>query len=84
MFNRVFGLRSLTQIRAFVQRFDQRAIEASMKEGITPIGGGGGGREVRGKSRERIRDFETSIRKSTNIHSDVKQAILLYGRYYLY
>lgn len=36
------------------------------------------------KSRERSqerrgRDFETSIRKCVNIHSDVKQAILLYG-----
>ncbi|CAK5024976.1 unnamed protein product [Meloidogyne enterolobii] len=100
LFNRIFGLRSASQIRAFVQHYDRRAIAAatttsptttniSTKTNDTMLsgssGGGGGGGPFHAKSRERSqerrgRDFETSIRKCVNIHSDVKQAILLYVR----
>uniref|UniRef100_A0A914LE22 Annexin n=1 Tax=Meloidogyne incognita TaxID=6306 RepID=A0A914LE22_MELIC len=101
LFNRIFGLRSASQIRAFVQHYDRRAIAAATTTSPTTTtitstktnetifsgssGGGGEGIFHTNKSRERSqerrgRDFETSIRKCVNIHSDVKQAILLYVR----
>ncbi|KAL7073324.1 hypothetical protein ACQ4LE_007601 [Meloidogyne hapla] len=98
LFNRIFGLRSASQIRAFVQHYDRRAIAAATTTSPTTTtisttktndsmlsSGGGSGEGTRHKSRERSqerrgRDFETSIRKCVNIHSDVKQAILLYVR----
>ncbi|KAF7634689.1 hypothetical protein Mgra_00005938, partial [Meloidogyne graminicola] len=94
LFNRIFGLRSASQIRAFVQHYDRRALLSTTT--ITPKtssktndsllnSGGSSGESTHHKRRERSqerrgRDFETSIRKCVNIHSDVKQAILLYVR----
>ncbi|KAI3422058.1 hypothetical protein GPALN_012594 [Globodera pallida] len=72
LFNRVFGLRSPRQIQAFVERYDTRAREAQNRSENELASGG------RTESRT-VRNFEWTIRKSVNIHSDIKQAILLYG-----
>jgi hypothetical protein len=79
LFTRIFGLRSAAQIRCFIQHYDRLAQARTLK-GADDLGGG---RESQGKNRERIRDFESAIRRSVNIHSDVKQAILLYGQFIL-
>uniref|UniRef100_A0A183CTA7 Annexin n=1 Tax=Globodera pallida TaxID=36090 RepID=A0A183CTA7_GLOPA len=73
LFNRVFGLRSPRQIQAFVERYDTRAREAQNRSENELASGG------RTESRT-VRNFEWTIRKSVNIHSDIKQAILLYAR----
>ncbi|KAL3083190.1 hypothetical protein niasHS_010992 [Heterodera schachtii] len=72
LFNRVFGLRSARQIQAFVDRYDKRVIDAQNEHGNKLASG-------RRESRT-VRNFEWTIRKSVNIHSDIKQAILLYVR----
>lgn len=71
LFNRVFGLRGPNQIRAFVDRYDALARDAQL-----PTEAEGGASARREPAR---RDFEWTIRKSVHIHSDIKQAILLYG-----
>uniref|UniRef100_A0A915N412 Annexin n=1 Tax=Meloidogyne javanica TaxID=6303 RepID=A0A915N412_MELJA len=69
-----------------IREADKLFVEGGIEElGRGSSGGGGGGEGPFHKSRERSqerrgRDFETSIRKCVNIHSDVKQAILLYVR----
>lgn len=67
LFQRVFASRGLNQVRAFVDRYDQQilGIRAS-NETISES--------------NKTRDFESVLRKSVNVHSEVRQMLLMYAK----
>lgn len=67
LFQRVFAGQSLNQIRYFLDRFDAR------------VGSAHQSMETLSES-SRNRDFESILRKSVNIHSEVRHMLLMYSK----
>jgi hypothetical protein len=65
LFQKIFASRGLNQVRAFVDRYDQklniRASNETISESTKP------------------KDFESVLRKSANMHSEARQLLLMYG-----
>ncbi|CAD5224646.1 unnamed protein product [Bursaphelenchus okinawaensis] len=65
LFSRIFANQGLNQIRCFVDRFDVKMNSAHQSNETIS---------------EKAKDFESIVRKSTTIHSEVRQMMLMYTK----
>jgi hypothetical protein len=68
LFQKVFANRGLNQVRAFVDRYDQQMLNIRASN------------ETISES-SKSKDFESILRKSVNIHSEVRQMLLMYCKF---
>lgn len=67
MFQKVFASQGLNQIRCFLERFDARMTSTNHStETISDT--------------SKPKDFESILRKSVNIHSEVRHMLLMYAK----